>query len=210
MEEYRSGHNGPHSKCGSPLQGSWVRIPPLPPFLKNRCLFFERMAIFQQYRQNKLLRGKEINMNSIFKRASVRSYKNTQVEDSKLELLIRAAMAAPSAGNQQPWEFYVVKDKDVLRQLSAATPYAGCAKNAPAAIIPCYRKEGLRFSEYAQIDMSICCENILLEATELGLGAVWLGIAPIEERMKAVEEILHIPQNLAAFAIIPVGYPPRG
>lgn len=146
-------------------------------------------------------------MNSIFKRASVRSYKNKDVEDSKLELLLRAAMAAPSAGNQQPWEFYIVKDKETLERLSAASPYASCTKNAPVAIVPCYRKEGLIFSEYAQIDMSICCENILLEATELGLGAVWLGIAPVEERMKAVEEILNIPQNLAAFAIIPVGYP---
>lgn len=146
-------------------------------------------------------------MNSIFKRVSVRSYKSQEIEDSKLKLLLRAAMAAPSAGNQQPWEFYVVKDKGVLNQLSVASPFAGCAKKAPVAIIPCYQKEGLRFSEFAEIDMSICCENILLEATELGLGAVWLGIAPLAERMKTVKEILHIPQNLAAFAIIPVGYP---
>ncbi len=146
-------------------------------------------------------------MNSIFKRTSVRNYKADKVEDEKIEQLLKAAMAAPSAANQQPWEFYVVKDKAVLEQLSGTSPYAGCTKNAPLAIVPCYRKDGLVFGEYAEIDMSICCENILLEATELGLGSVWLGIAPDAERMRAVEEVLNIPDHLEAFAILPVGYP---
>lgn len=146
-------------------------------------------------------------MNSIFERASVRSYQERKVEKEKLDLLLKAAMAAPSAGNQQPWEFYVVSDKELLSQLAGASPYAGCVQDAPVAIVPCYRREGLKFKEFAEVDMSICSENILLEATELGLGAVWLGIAPLPERMKAVEEILHVPSRLAAFAIISLGYP---
>ena len=146
-------------------------------------------------------------MDSIFKRTSIRNYKANKVEDAKIEQLLKAAMAAPSAANQQPWEFYVVTDRTILEKLSETSPYAGCTKSAPLAIVPCYRKDGVVFGEYAEIDMSICCENILLEVTELGLGSVWLGIAPDAERMKAVEEVLNLPDHLAAFAILPIGYP---
>jgi nitroreductase len=149
---------------------------------------------------------KGVNMNAIFKRTSVRAYQDKAVEDEKVELLIRAAMAAPSAGNQQPWEFYIVTDKNKLEKLSKCSPYAGCAKEAPMAIVNCYRKE-LRMPEYAEIDMSACTENILLEAEELGLGAVWLGIAPLKERMKLVGEIIGVPDEMEVFAIIPCGYP---
>jgi nitroreductase len=145
-------------------------------------------------------------MNSIFNRVSVRKYLDKDVEDEKIELILKAAMAAPSAGNQQPWEFYVVKNKEIIEKLSQCSPYSSCLKNAPLAIVPVYKTEGLRFEEYAQIDMSICCENILLEATELGLGSVWLGIAPIKERMEKVDEILNLPGTLTSFALIAVGY----
>jgi nitroreductase len=144
-------------------------------------------------------------MNSIFHRTSVRNFTERPVEQEKIEKILRAAMAAPSAGNQQPWEFYVVSDKDVLYQLSQSSPYAGCAKEAPIAIVACYRKE-IKFPEYAQIDLSASVENIMLEADQLGLGTVWLGIAPLEERMNQVRHILNIPSNLEAFAIIPCGY----
>lgn len=148
-------------------------------------------------------------MNNIFKRVSIRNFQDKSVEDQKIETLLRAAMAAPSAGNQQPWEFYVVKDKNVLEQLSETSPYAGCARKAAFAIVTCYRTEGLVFKECAHIDMSACCENILLEAVDQGLGAVWLGVAPLKERMKAVSKILNVPKHLEVFAIIPCGYPAK-
>ncbi|SFR65595.1 nitroreductase family protein [Anaeromicropila populeti] len=148
-------------------------------------------------------------MNAIFERVSVREYVEKKVEDEKIERILKAAMAAPSAGNQRPWEFYVVKDKAALGQLAVSSPYAGCTKNADVAIVACYRTEGLMFPEYAHIDMSACCENILLEAAEQGLGSVWLGIAPAQERMEAVAEALELPSGLAAFAILPFGYPVR-
>ncbi len=144
---------------------------------------------------------------NIFTRVSVREFENKMVEDEKIEDMLRAAMAAPSAGNQQPWEYYVIKDKSVLEQISMSSPYAGCAKDAPVAFVACYRTEGICFPEYAEIDMGASVENLLLEATEHHLGAVWLGIAPVEERMEKVAEILHLPKNLKAFAIIPCGYP---
>lgn len=145
-------------------------------------------------------------MNSVFHRTSIRKYQDKPVEKEKVELMLRAAMAAPSAVNQQPWEYYVVTRREMIGKLSESTPYTGCAKEAPIVFVACYRKECLR-PEYAQIDMSASVENLLLEADELGLGAVWMGIAPIEERMKQVRQIVDIPDELNAFALIACGYP---
>ena len=145
-------------------------------------------------------------MKEIFERVSIRKYTDRAVENEKILAILRAAMAAPSAGNQQPWEFFVVRDREKLEALSGVSPYAGCTKAAPVAIVSAYR-EKLWAPAYAQIDMSIAMENLWLACGEQGLGGVWLGIAPVEERMKAVEEILGIPEGLRAFAIFPLGYP---
>ena len=146
-------------------------------------------------------------MDAIFSRVSVRQFEDKPVERGLLIKILRAAMAAPSAVNQQPWEFWLVEDKEIITKLSQVTPYATPAKNAPAVIVPCYRTNDLLAPMMVQIDMAIATENILLEAETLGLGAVMLGIAPVEDRMKVVEEILNLPENFRAFTLIPVGYP---
>ena len=147
-------------------------------------------------------------MNAIFHRVSIRKYESTPIEEEKITTILRAAMAAPSACNQQPWEYYVVTNKEKIVELSQASPYAGCAKGAPLVFVACYRKsEGIIAPDYLEIDMSASVENLLLEADALGLGAVWLGIAPGEERMEAVGKVLNLPDELAAFAVIPCGYP---
>ena len=105
-------------------------------------------------------------MNAIFKRVSVRKFTDEPVAEEHVEKLLRAAMAAPSAGNQQPWEYYVVRDKGVIKKLSECSPYAGCAANAPVVLVPCLRTEGLRFPELGEIDLAITTENILLDKTE--------------------------------------------
>ena len=129
-------------------------------------------------------------MNAIFHRTSVRQFQNKPVEEEKIEQILRAAMAAPSAGNQQP-----------------CSVYAGCAANAPVVLVPCLRTEGLIFPQMGEIDMAIATENILLEITELGLGGVWLGIAPLTDRIEKVDSILDLKDKLHAFALIPIGYP---
>ena len=146
-------------------------------------------------------------MKEIFERISIRKYTDKPVESDKIQQILKAAMAAPSASNQQPWEFYVVSDKEKIRQLSLISPYAACAENAPLVIVPCYRTEGLRWSETVLLDLSAATENMLLEITSLGLGGVWLCAAPLEDRMSKTEDILEIPENLRAFALIAVGYP---
>lgn len=147
-------------------------------------------------------------MDAIMKRVSVRAFTNQEVEEEKIETLLRAAMQAPSAGNQQPWEFFVVKDRDVITSLAACSPYAKAAQSAPLVIVPVMRaKDNMRFPECAPLDMSAAVENILLAAQDLGLGAVWMGIAPVRERIEAVSDVLHLAEGVTAFALIPVGYP---
>lgn len=145
-------------------------------------------------------------MKEIFHRTSIRKYEKKKVEKDKIEQLLRAAMAAPSAKNQQPWEFYVVTAEDTLKKLSECSPYAGMLKEAPLGIVVCCRK-GCSLPNYAQIDCSAAVENLLLEADSLGLGAVWLGIAPLEDRMEAVGKVLEISDNLYVFSMIACGYP---
>ena len=146
-------------------------------------------------------------MNAIFTRTSTRNFESRPVESKYIIKILRAAMAAPSAMNQQPWEFWVITDKDTIARLSQVSPYAKPAANAPVVIVPCWNTEYLKVPMMVQIDMAIATENILLEAEELGLGAVMLGIAPDTERMNAVAEILNLPENFKPFTIIPVGWP---
>lgn len=145
-------------------------------------------------------------MDTIFHRISVRKFTEQKVEQEKIEKILSAGMQAPSAANQQPWEFYVVTNQELLKKLSTSSPNAGPAAGAPAAIVSVYRKD-CRLPEYAQIDMSVAMENIWLETDALGLGGVWIGTAPLQERMDAVRAILNIPDSLEVFALFPFGYP---
>ena len=100
----------------------------------------------------------------------------------------------------------MVTAREKLAALSQVSPYAGMTADAPAAVVSAYRKD-CRIPAYAEIDLSIAMENLWLETDAQGLGGVWLGIAPIGERMEAVEKILDMPESIRAFAIFPFGYP---
>ncbi|MGI6216481.1 MAG: nitroreductase family protein [Coriobacteriales bacterium] len=149
-------------------------------------------------------------MEEIFHRTSVRKFTDKPVEAEKIEKLLKAAMYAPTAGNQRAWEFYVVLNKDALNKLGdkSVSPYSSPVKNAAMAIVIAYHEE-TRMPEYNDIDAAIASENIWLEADHLGLGAVMLGIAPIKERVEKVNEILNIPEGQQAFTIIAIGYPEK-
>lgn len=152
----------------------------------------------------KIIKGR-IAMNSIFHRVSIRKYQDKQVEAEKIEAMLKAAMQAPSAGNQQPWEFYVVTEKETLKKLSEVHQYAKMVANAPAAIVVAYREDVI-FPELAIQDVSIATTQLWLECDNQGLGGVWLGIAPIEDRMQKTAEIVNMPPEHKAFAIFPFGY----
>ena len=146
-------------------------------------------------------------MQEIFTRFSVRKFEDKPVEPDKIEQLMRATMAAPTAGNQRGWTFYIVRNKEVLEKLSEASKYARPAANAPQALVICWDVNKLRYDYMAQIDCALATENFWLELTHLGLGGVMLGIAPVEERMEKVSAALNLPENIKPFTIVPFGYP---
>jgi len=146
-------------------------------------------------------------MQAIFDRRSIRKYEDRPVEKEKIEKLLRAAMQAPSAANQQPWEFLVIEDKEVLNKLAQTSPYSKMVASSAVTIVLLSRKEGLLVPSCVPQDMGAASENLLLEAVELGLGAVWLGIASIPDRMEFIKKLFDLPENIEAFALIPVGYP---
>ena len=152
----------------------------------------------------------EKKMEAIFIRRSIRKFKNQPVEKEKIDKLLKAAMQAPSAGNQQPWEFIVVQERENLIKLSGMSPYSKPVKDAPLALVLLGNEERMKFPENWQQDMGTATENILLQAVELGLGAVYLGAAPIEERENFIKKMFDLPDHIKPFCIIPIGYPADG
>ncbi len=147
---------------------------------------------------------------NIMTRTSVRSYQEKPVEDEKIDKLLHAGMAAPSAVNIQPWHFVVVRDEATLEKIAEVTPNAGMAKDAPLAIVVCgdmsNEKEGL-VREFWSQDVSAATENILLAAHGMGLGAVWTGTYPDPKRCEAISKLLDLPKHLIPFNTIVIGYP---
>lgn len=149
-------------------------------------------------------------MEVIFNRRSVRKYKDQPVETEKIQKLLRAAMQAPSAGNQQPWEFIVVQEKYNLKKLSEMSPYSKLIADASLAFVLLANEERMKFPENWQQDMGAATQNILLEAVELGLGAVWLGVAPLEDRVNYVKNMFDLQDILKPYCVIALGYPSEG
>lgn len=149
-------------------------------------------------------------LKNIFERKSVRTYSVNDKGEPKaiskdtLDLIVRAAMAAPSAMNKQPWEFYVVLDTAKMRVLAKGLPYAKMLKMAGAAIVVLGDPSVGKLWEH---DCSAATENMLLAIESLGLGGVWTAAFPYEERVNAVRTTLNIPDNLIPLCVVPIGYP---
>ena len=146
-------------------------------------------------------------MDEIFRRRSIRKYKDRPVEEEKIEKLLRAAMQAPTSGNQRPWEFLVVRNREALVQLSLTSDFSMAVAKAPLAIVMLGNKDLLKYPEDWEKDLAAATQNLLLEAVSLGLGAVWLGVAPLTDCMENVRLTCSLPQNIDPFAIVAVGYP---
>ncbi|NMC63220.1 MAG: nitroreductase family protein [SAR324 cluster bacterium] len=148
-----------------------------------------------------------MTLESILSRRSIRKFQDKSVPNELVTEILKAAMAAPSANNKQPWHFIVVKDKKHLQEIAKVHPYAKMASEAALAIIVC-GDPGLEFAPgYWIQDCSAATQNILLAAHELGLGAVWCGVYPREERVKEIKEAFEIPDNIIPLNVIPIGYP---
>jgi nitroreductase len=145
----------------------------------------------------------------IHNRKSVRHFTGRKVSREDLITLAKAAMAAPTAVNMQPWSFIIVTDRKSMDSLADALPYAKMLDKAGAAIVVCAlpQKAFRSSTELAVIDSACAGENLLLAAEALGLGAVWTGVYPDEDRMDAVRKELGIPGEIIPLNVIPVGYP---
>lgn len=150
-------------------------------------------------------------LENIHGRTSIRNYTGDPVPDEKIRELLKAAMAAPSSRNIQPWLFYVVKDREKLDRLAEGLPFAKMLGQAQVAIVVCGdTQKGNPNQEQKMnwvMDCSAATQNLLLAAHALGLGAVWTGVYPYEERIYVVRETLEIPEHVIPLNVIPIGYP---
>lgn len=146
---------------------------------------------------------------NIMSRTSVRKFTDRAISKDTLETIVKAGMAAPTAVNKQPWDFVVVTERAVLDSLMANHPHSNLA-TATAAIIVCGNMEKAMEGDgqaYWIQDCSAATENILLAAHALGLGAVWCGVYPMQDRIVPVRETLQLPSYVTPLNIISIGYP---
>lgn len=146
-------------------------------------------------------------MNAILNRKSIRKYTTAHVSKETVEELLRAGMAAPSAGNEQPWEFVVLRDKEIMKKITEVHPYSKMLLNTDVAIVVCGDVEKEVFKGLWVQDCAAATENILISVEDKGLGAVWLGVYPVEDRVEAIKKLLGLPSSVTPFSIIPIGYP---
>ncbi|AGK62087.1 Nitroreductase [Archaeoglobus sulfaticallidus PM70-1] len=144
----------------------------------------------------------------IYTRRSIRKYSGRKIKDVKIEKILKAAMLAPSAGNEQPWHFIVVRDKERLKKLAETHPYGKMLASADAAIAVCAELSLSKYKHDMWVqDCSAATQNILLSARMLGIGSVWLGVYPVEDRMKSIAELLEVPDGVVVFSLVSLGYP---
>jgi nitroreductase len=123
--------------------------------------------------------------------------------------MLAAAMTAPSAGNEQPWEFVIVNDAAILAEIPTVHPYAGMAPKAPLGILVCGNTAKEKYRGFWVQDCSAATENLLLAAVGCGLGAVWLGVYPVEERVKAFAALFGLPEEVIPMAFVVIGHPKK-
>ncbi len=140
-------------------------------------------------------------------RRSIRSYTAEPVSDEVLAQLLDVAMLAPSAGNQQPWHFVVIRDRQKLDKVPGFHPSSKMVLKSTIAILVCGDPEGKKWPAFWSQDCSAATQNLLLAARGLGLGSVWAGVYPDESRMDGFRELLSIPDNVFPFAFVPLGWP---
>ncbi len=146
-------------------------------------------------------------MEALLTRRSIRQYAPEPVPDQIIRKLLEAAMSAPSAGNEQPWQFVIITDRKLLDAIPAFHPYADMLRHAPVAVLVCGDRRLERYEGYWAQDCAAATQNLLLAAHAEGLGAVWVGIYPGEERVARMQRLLRLPPEVVPLALVPLGRP---
>ncbi len=144
---------------------------------------------------------------AILSRRSIRKYRDDPIPDLVVNETLRAAMSAPSAGNEQPWHFVVIRNRETLDRIPDVHPHAQMLKEAPVAILICGDPGLEKHKGFWVQDCSAATENLLIAARSKGLGAVWLGIYPREDRVEGLRRMLDIPKSVIPFSLVPLGHP---
>jgi nitroreductase len=146
-------------------------------------------------------------IDAILSRRSIRKYTSKPVSEDTVNELMEVAMSAPSAGNQQAWQFVVINDRQILDEVPKFHSYSAMLKEAPMAIAVCGDLQLEKNKGFWVQDCSAATQNILIAAQAMGLGAVWLGIYPREERVRGLQELLGLPEHVIPLCLIAVGHP---
>jgi nitroreductase len=146
-------------------------------------------------------------LEAISGRRSIRKYTAESVSEAAVETLLRAAMSAPSANDDQPWHFVVIRKRALLDQIPAFHQYAKMLAEAPLAILICGDEKAAGHQGYLIQDCSAAVENLLVAAHATGLGAVWLGIYPREPRIQGMRDLLGLPPQILPIALVAIGHP---
>ncbi len=146
-------------------------------------------------------------MDAILSRRSIRRYTGEPVPETAIRDILAAAMSAPSAGDERPWQFVVVTDRAVLAEVPRFHPHARMVPDAAAAILVCGDQALEKHAGFWVQDCSAATQNILLAACAKGLGAVWVGIYPREDRVAAIRSLFGLPGRVVPLALVPLGVP---
>ena len=146
-------------------------------------------------------------LQAIMTRRSIRKFTSQVVSEEMIDQILKAGMQAPSANNGQPWHFIVFQDRAKLDEIPAIHPYAQMAKEAPLAILVCADLTDAKSPDYWMVDCSAATQNILLAAHALGLGAVWCGVYPRQQRMDGMTTLAGLPEKVMPLSLIILGYP---
>lgn len=145
-------------------------------------------------------------LQAIHTRRSIRRFQSEPVSAGIVEEILSAAMMAPSAGNEQPWQFVVITDRDLLDAVAVIHPYANMAAHAPLAILLCGDLSLEKYSGFWVQDCSAAMQNLLLAVHAKGLGAVWTGIYPVEDRVKKFRSCFSLPDHVIPLGLAVIGY----
>jgi nitroreductase len=157
--------------------------------------------------RRKDIRVRRFYMDAIYKRRSIRKYTKEDVPEEEVLQFIKAGMNAPSAGNQQPWHFIVINDREILVEITKIHPYAQMLDQASCAILVCGDLDLEKHKDYWVQDCSAATQNILLSIADRGFGGVWLGVYPRQDRVEGIRKLLRIPERIVPFALISLGVP---
>jgi nitroreductase len=141
----------------------------------------------------------------LYDRRSIREFTDEAVSDEQVEAMLKAAMAAPSARNLRPWHFVVVRKRKALDKLAKVHKYAYMLEQASLAVVVCGDPE---ISEPHWVeDTCVATQNLLLAATALGLGGVWISLYPKKKHQKYARELLDIPEHMGVLCVVALGRP---